>query len=167
MRYLPHTEDDVRRMLATIGADSVEALFAGKRVLVLHCGGGRGELRPCGRHRSSYLGEMLAAAPQTCNVDLFGDEVDVAVVSTTFDQSPNEVGREVRLHPARIQFIQGQEYPCWYDPLDPELAVLERSSGAWIVLPFAALFTAIFFGPSACAIIVGFVLLRKLRRGGR
>jgi hypothetical protein len=65
------------------------------------------------------------------------------------------------------QFIQGQEYPCWYDPLDPELAVLERSSGAWIVLPFAALFTAIFFGPSACAIIVGFVLLRKLRRGGR
>jgi len=28
MRYLPHTEEDVSRMLATIGADSVEALFA-------------------------------------------------------------------------------------------------------------------------------------------
>jgi hypothetical protein len=65
------------------------------------------------------------------------------------------------------QFVQGEEYPCWYDPLDPETAVLDRRSGAWIVLPFAALFTAFFFGPSACALIVGFVLLRKLRRGYR
>jgi hypothetical protein len=65
------------------------------------------------------------------------------------------------------QFSQGQEYPCWYDPLDPELAVLERSSGAWIVLPFTFFFTAIFFAPSAGAIIVGFVLLRKLRRSRR
>ncbi len=29
MRYIPHTEDDVRRMLAVIGAPSVEALFGG------------------------------------------------------------------------------------------------------------------------------------------
>jgi hypothetical protein len=65
------------------------------------------------------------------------------------------------------QFSQGQEYPCWYDPLDPELVVLERSSGAWIVLPFTFFFTAIFFAPSAGAIIVGFVLLRKLRRSRR
>ena len=28
MRYLPHTEDDVRRMLDAIGAESLEALFA-------------------------------------------------------------------------------------------------------------------------------------------
>ena len=67
----------------------------------------------------------------------------------------------------RQQFVQGEEYPCWYDPLDPKTAVLNRSSGAWIILPFAALFTVFFFGPSVCAIIVGFVLLRKLRRGYR
>ena len=28
MRYIPHTEDDVRAMLAAIGEASVEALFA-------------------------------------------------------------------------------------------------------------------------------------------
>ena len=28
MRYIPHTEEDVARMLDAIGVDSVEALFA-------------------------------------------------------------------------------------------------------------------------------------------
>jgi hypothetical protein len=65
------------------------------------------------------------------------------------------------------KFVQGEKYPCWYDPLDPKIAVLDRRSNAWIVLPFAALFTVFFFGPSVCAVIVGFVLLRKLRRGYR
>ena len=65
------------------------------------------------------------------------------------------------------QFVKGEAYPCWYDPLAPATAVLDRRSGAWIALPFADLFTVFFLGPGVGAIIVGFVLLRKLRRGRR
>ena len=29
MRYLPHTTDDIRQMLETIGVDSIDDLFSG------------------------------------------------------------------------------------------------------------------------------------------
>jgi len=32
------------------------------------------------------------------------------------------------------QFEVGREYPCWYDPLDPHIAVLVRGYSAWLYL---------------------------------
>jgi hypothetical protein len=49
-------------------------------------------------------------------------------------------------------FVQGRQYPCWYDPADPDRAVLVRSFDWWMLM---ALIPLIFVVVGAVGLIAG------------
>ena len=66
--------------------------------------------------------------------------------TTTYDiRNAYSSGREAA-EAARDQFVVGQQYPCWYDPADPSVAVLVRGYSWWVWLLFVVPVSFILMG---------------------
>ncbi len=106
MRYLPHTEEDVRQMLATIGVASIEALFC--------------EVPPAVRlQRPLLLPEALAES------DLLRELRQLAARNATAADHSSFLGGGAYNHfiPAVVdQLISRSEFYTAYTPYQPEIS---------------------------------------------
>lgn len=73
-----------------------------------------------------------------------GVEYEVAA----FDAARVYFTSEAQCRQALEAFTVGEEYPCWYDPQDPQTAVLQRGYSwyAWVVPLLPAAFVGVGFG---------------------
>ena len=90
---------------------------------------------------------------ETGNGTLYRPEIRVrfAVAGTTYivgtydihSQRGNFTLSEGDTSAIADRFMPGEEYPCWYDPSDPNIVVLSRESSWWFWL-------ALWFPPQGC-----------------
>jgi glycine dehydrogenase subunit 1 len=155
MRYFPHTDDDVRRMLAAVGVDSTDALFADIPA----------EARMAGR---LALPEALGEA------ELLKLAEELAARDRVPGSFPSFLGGGAYDHyvPAAVdQLISRGEFYTAYTPYQPEIsqgtlqAVFEFQSMIAALLDMDVANASMYDGATALAEAV--VMARRVARGGK